>query len=235
MSESYKMSDKSESILDTVQDIVDNGEKVILFTKFRTCATMIANDIQKILKEPVLLYTGAEDDAAREQAVDYFKNTSTYDILIGTEAMAEGLNLQCAKYVINIDQPDTLAIKTQRIGRARRAGSAFDNVIVYVGQSIHVRTRLKQHIYHMENANLNGRKMYELLLAAKLGGCKIDYILCEKVPVKQLKDVETSWICDLLPILNDNYTPYDNDNLTIYQVLDFVRSRKMRLIKELMK
>ena len=39
--------------------------------------------------------------------------------------------MQCARYVINIDQPDTLAIKTQRIGRARRAGSAFDNVVVY--------------------------------------------------------------------------------------------------------
>ena len=45
--------------------------------------------------------------------------------------MAEGLNLQIAKYVINIDQPDTYAIKTQRIGRARRAGSQFDNVIIY--------------------------------------------------------------------------------------------------------
>lgn len=32
---------------------------------------------------------------------------------------------------MNIDQPDTLAIKTQRIGRARRAGSQFNNVIVY--------------------------------------------------------------------------------------------------------
>lgn len=127
----YKMSDKSESILDTVQDIIDNGDKVILFTKFRTCATMVANDIQSVLKENVLLYTGAEDDTARDMAVDYFKNTTTYNILIGTEAMAEGLNLQCARYVINIDQPDTLAIKTQRIGRARRAGSAFDNVVVY--------------------------------------------------------------------------------------------------------
>ena len=45
--------------------------------------------------------------------------------------MAEGLNLQNAKYIINIDQPDTLAIKTQRIGRTRRAGSQFDNVIIY--------------------------------------------------------------------------------------------------------
>jgi superfamily II DNA/RNA helicase len=45
--------------------------------------------------------------------------------------MAEGLNLQVANYVINIDQPDTNAIKEQRIGRVRRAGSKFNNVTVY--------------------------------------------------------------------------------------------------------
>lgn len=41
------------------------------------------------------------------------------------------VNLQVAKYVINIDQPDTFAIKTQRIGRARRVGSQYSNIIVY--------------------------------------------------------------------------------------------------------
>lgn len=131
VSSTYKMSSKTEAIIDLVEDITTNGDKVILFTKFRTCAEMIAEDIAKALKEPVLLYTGAENDAQRDIAIDYFKNTSTYNVLIGTEAMAEGLNLQCAKYVINIDQPDTLAIKTQRIGRARRAGSQFANVVVY--------------------------------------------------------------------------------------------------------
>lgn len=128
---SYKMSSKTEAILDLVEDIVDGSDKVILFTKFRTCAEMIASDIQNVLKQNVLLYTGAESDEQRNNAIDYFKNTGTYNILIGTEAMAEGLNLQVAKCVINIDQPDTLAIKTQRIGRARRTGSAFDSVIVY--------------------------------------------------------------------------------------------------------
>lgn len=128
---SYKMSDKIESILDIVEDILQSGNKVILFSKFKTSAILIANDIQSNLKEKALLYTGAEDEASRDKAVDLFKNTMTYNILIGTEAMAEGLNLQCAKFIINIDQPDTLAIKTQRIGRARRAGSQFDNVIIY--------------------------------------------------------------------------------------------------------
>ena len=128
---SYKMSSKTEAILDAVEDIIDDSNKVILFSKFKTSAELIANDIQKHLKQNVLLYTGAQDEAQRDMAIDYFKNRNDYNILIGTEAMAEGLNLQVAKYVINIDQPDTLAIKTQRIGRARRSGSQFNSVVVY--------------------------------------------------------------------------------------------------------
>lgn len=128
---SYAMSSKTEAIIDRVEDIISNGDKVILFTKFRTCANLIAGDIQKALKTDVLLYTGGENENQRNQALDYFRNTATFNVLIGTEALAEGVNLQVAKFVINIDQPDTLAIKTQRIGRARRVGSKFGNVVVY--------------------------------------------------------------------------------------------------------
>lgn len=127
----YKMSDKVESIIETVEDIINDGDKVILFTKFKTCADLIAADLSYVLKENVLLYTGAQDEDERDDSIDKFRNTSNHNILIGTEALAEGVNLQVAKYVINIDQPDTFAIKTQRIGRARRIGSQFSNVIVY--------------------------------------------------------------------------------------------------------
>ena len=152
---SYKMSSKTESILDIVEDILTNGDKVILFTKFRTCAIMIANDIQKALKENVLLYTGGENDNVRDMAIDFFRNTTTYNVLVGTEAMAEGLNLQCAKYVINIDQPDTLAIKTQRIGRARRAGSKYDNVVVYDMITLSTPKANSKDIERLENINKN--------------------------------------------------------------------------------
>ena len=152
---SYKMSDKTENIIDKVEDILASGDKVILFTKFRTCAQMISEDIHKQLKENVLLYTGMENDQQRDMAVDYFKNTTTYNVLIGTEAMAEGLNLQCAKYVINIDQPDTLAIKTQRIGRARRAGSTFNNVVVYDMITESTNTVRSKDEERLENINKN--------------------------------------------------------------------------------
>lgn len=128
---SYKMSSKVNAILEQTEDIIDNDDKVIMFTKFRTCAQLVADDISKNLKTPVLLYTGAENESQREDALDKFWNDPDHHILIGTEALAEGVNLQIAKYVINIDQPDTHAIKVQRVGRARRAGSQHGHVIVY--------------------------------------------------------------------------------------------------------
>ena len=152
---SYKMSSKTEAILDAIEDIIDDSNKVILFTKFKTCAELIAADIQKHLKQNVLLYTGAQDEASRDMAIDYFKNRNDYNILIGTEAMAEGLNLQVAKYVINIDQPDTLAIKTQRIGRARRSGSQFNSVVVYDMITDNSAKANSKDIERLENINKN--------------------------------------------------------------------------------
>ncbi len=129
--QSYKMSDKAESIVDLVEDIIQSDNKVILFSKFVTSARLIGQDIQDKLKVPVLMYTGMENQNVRDNNVDLFRESDAYNILIGTDAMAEGLNLQVAQYVINIDQPDTNAIKEQRIGRVRRAGSQFSNVVVY--------------------------------------------------------------------------------------------------------
>ena len=127
----YKMSDKCESIIDIVEDIIQSGNKVIIFSKFVTSAKLVANDIHNKLKINVLMYTGEENQEVRDNNVYWFKTSEDYNVLIGTDAMNAGLNLQVAKYIINIDQPDSFAYKTQRIGRARRAGSAFDNVIVY--------------------------------------------------------------------------------------------------------
>ena len=127
----YKMSDKMESTIDIVEDIIQSGNKVIIFSKFRTSANLIGEYINKKFKIPILMYTGTENQDVRDENVRLFNESENHPVLIGTDAMSAGLNLQVAKFVINLDQPDTFAIKTQRIGRARRAGSQFDNVIVY--------------------------------------------------------------------------------------------------------
>lgn len=149
----YKMSDKAESIVDLVEDIIQSGNKVILFSKFVTSAKLVGQDIYDRLKVPVLMYTGMENQDTRDNNVNLFKESADCNILIGTDAMAEGLNLQVANYVINIDQPDTNAIKEQRIGRVRRAGSKFNNVTVYdmiTANGIHAKSKDEERLENIE-------------------------------------------------------------------------------------
>lgn len=129
----YKQSSKMEKLMDIVDNIVNSGYKVIIFTKFRTSAILIQDQLQKDLKVNAVLYTGQENDNVRNQNIELFKdeNNDDYPVLIGTEALAEGVNLQCARYVINFNLPDTAAIYTQRIGRVRRVSSTFNSVMIY--------------------------------------------------------------------------------------------------------
>lgn len=128
---SYKMSDKTENFLETLEDIIVSGHKVIVFTKYKMVTRMLKTDIEKKFKYKVLTYTGENDEDSRIFAVNNFWESDNYNILIGTDAMAEGVNLQCAKYVINYDLPDTAAIYIQRIGRIRRAASNYNHIVVY--------------------------------------------------------------------------------------------------------
>ena len=128
---SYDMSPKTEATLDLVEDIINAGNKVIIFTHFETPAAILAEDIKKKLKANVLLYTGKISDKERDENIAKFIHDVDYNILIGNEACAEGLNLQCANYLINYEQADTYAQKQQRIGRIRRVGSNFNHAHVY--------------------------------------------------------------------------------------------------------
>lgn len=64
----------------------------------------------------------------RAAAVDYFQNSA--DLMIATEAAAEGLNLQFCSLVINYDLPWNPQRIEQRIGRCHRYGQKYDVVVV---------------------------------------------------------------------------------------------------------
>lgn len=64
----------------------------------------------------------------RAAIVDYFRNEA--DIMIATEAAAEGLNLQFCSLVINYDLPWNPQRIEQRIGRCHRYGQRHDVVVV---------------------------------------------------------------------------------------------------------
>jgi len=54
------------------------------------------------------------------------------DLLITTDLLSEGLNLQRASVIVHLDLPWNPARLDQRVGRARRLGSEHDRVAVYI-------------------------------------------------------------------------------------------------------
>lgn len=72
--------------------------------------------------------TGSKTADSRAALVEYFKNEA--EIMIATEAGAEGVNLQFCSLVINYDLPWNPQRIEQRIGRCHRYGQKHDVVVI---------------------------------------------------------------------------------------------------------
>src|SRR5699024_4910491 len=72
--------------------------------------------------------TGSPDVDRRSAIIDYFRTDA--EILIATEAAAEGVNLQFCSLVINYDLPWNPQRVEQRIGRCHRYGQKHDVVVI---------------------------------------------------------------------------------------------------------
>lgn len=72
--------------------------------------------------------SGSKSANMRQALTDYFRNEA--DIMIATEAAAEGINLQFCSLVVNYDLPWNPQRVEQRIGRCHRYGQKFDVVVL---------------------------------------------------------------------------------------------------------
>lgn len=134
--------EKYEAVGSAVKDCLEAGEKVLLITQFRDTAVAY---YERLLKEPSLsqyrmaLVTGVKEDwkigrqsqESRENILERFspiaKGKPEYagtpeevDLVIGTETLAIGQNLQDARVLMNLDLPFNPMNLEQRIGRIDR-------------------------------------------------------------------------------------------------------------------
>lgn len=72
--------------------------------------------------------TGSPQVDRRTALIDYFRDSA--EIMIATEAAAEGVNLQFCSLLINYDLPWNPQRVEQRIGRCHRYGQKFDVVVI---------------------------------------------------------------------------------------------------------
>jgi SNF2 family DNA or RNA helicase len=97
-------------------------------------------------KNPLSL-SGVKSTDMRQALIDKFKNDA--EIMIATEAGAEGLNLQFCSMLVNYDLPWNPQRVEQRIGRIHRYGQKHDVVIVnFINKTNAADVRLYQILQH---------------------------------------------------------------------------------------
>lgn len=121
---------------------IANGDAVLIFSKYTDTIDALINEFRhEGLHENYVfgVYTGQNsyivDSGIIEQCdKDRIKNalSSRYlKVLFCSDAASEGLNLQAARVLINVDVPWTPSRLEQRIGRIARLGQKADTVDVY--------------------------------------------------------------------------------------------------------
>lgn len=127
----FSDSSKMQRLSELVEDYVDNGHKVIVFSEW----TKITERAYKKLEDyNPLLITGDVSIEDRQKASSEFQKNPDRKVIIGTSgAMGTGLTLTAADVVIFLDSPWTKALKEQCEDRAHRIGTKNNvNIITLV-------------------------------------------------------------------------------------------------------
>ncbi len=124
--------DKGDSKLNALISLlegimVEEGSKVIVFTEYRDTANYLIGSLNK--KHPewganILKLTSEEtaDDTKFQRIKNAFETDPRARVLIATDVIAEGVNLQVANILVNYEIPWSLIKVEQRIGRVWRLG-----------------------------------------------------------------------------------------------------------------
>ena len=151
-----------------------NKRKVIVFSYFADTVSWIADHLQSAsahdsrlaeFRGRIVALTGGSGSRATEDALFGFAPNSSqapegrdddrYDLLICTDILAEGVNLQQARHVINYDLPWNPMRLVQRHGRIDRLASPHPEVFIHcvfpdrrlddlLGLEERIRVKLKQ-------------------------------------------------------------------------------------------
>ena len=114
-------SSKLEMCMELVQNAVNGGHKILLFSQFTTMLDVLAERLKKA-KISFYMLTGATSKEKRAELVQAFNEDETSVFCISLKAGGTGLNLTAADIVIHYDPWWNLAVQNQATDRAHRIG-----------------------------------------------------------------------------------------------------------------
>ena len=111
---------KLERLLELVDESFESGQKVIVFSYFRS---VIEQVVQALGERAIGPITGSVSSTQRQNIVDEFQNSPVPLALVGQiQAAGTGLNIQAASVVILCEPQIKPSLEVQAIARAHRMG-----------------------------------------------------------------------------------------------------------------
>jgi superfamily II DNA/RNA helicase len=134
-----------------------NRKKIVIFTQYKDTAYYLYYNLLEWIKKEVNLHTWLKDakserikiglvtgDTETSTKINFIKRFAPYgnngseevdrfgalEILVSTDALSEGINLQDADAVINYDLPWNPMVIVQRVGRVNRIGNEKDVIVI---------------------------------------------------------------------------------------------------------
>jgi superfamily II DNA or RNA helicase len=158
-----------DSKMNALVDLLSNkhiGEKVLIFTEYSDTADYVTTALTDAGIPNVELATGDTDNPASvarrfspesnrlpgEAPADPASIDGPIDVLVATDVLSEGQNLQDCHIIVNYDLPWAIIRIIQRAGRVDRIGQKSDTVHIYlithekIEQQIRLRQRIKDRL-----------------------------------------------------------------------------------------
>lgn len=157
---------KLEALQKLIEDSHPN-EKILIFTQFADTVSYVTEQLQRLLPTIAIEgVTGQTDEptslawrfSPRSNGVSYPKEIQ---VLIATDVLSEGQNLQDAHIVVNYDLPWAIIRLIQRAGRVDRIGQQAEEILSYtflpadgIERIINLRERIRNRL--QQNAEVIG-------------------------------------------------------------------------------
>jgi intein/homing endonuclease/superfamily II DNA or RNA helicase len=106
------------------------GEKVVIYTRFKTVVNRLDDLITSKLKVKVTKITGSIKPEQREDNKFAFNNSTDTNVMIINSAAKEAVNLQSSGYLFFYDLPFSYGDFLQIIGRIHRIGSPHEKIFL---------------------------------------------------------------------------------------------------------
>ena len=155
--------DNKLSLLKQLLTREHGSEKVLIFTQFADTARYLAQELQRAGMEGVAAVTGDTDNPT---AYAYRFSPSSNNrpvglanelrVLVATDVLSEGQNLQDAHIIVNYDLPWAIIRLIQRAGRVDRIGQKHDEILCYSflpADGVEKIIRLRERVKNRLNAN----------------------------------------------------------------------------------